>query len=265
MKKSYEGFLKSDLLWTNTEFGLEQFVLKNDKLDYKRLCPVPKNLRLGHQVEHIYLQLLKASNKYKVLAHSIQLIEYKRTLGELDFIIKSLVTDEIIHVELAYKFYLIDYTIDDVVEGLVGPNRGDAFTYKLDKTKNKQLPLLYSGAAKARLDIDVYKVKQKVAFYGEIFTPYQMDNQNMGILNSKSIKGCYIPLNLFITEDFSLFKFHFPTKSEWIHIPYSNVKWMDYESAIQIIKERHAINRSPMIWVYKGMGLIEKMFVTNWG
>ena len=116
MKKSYEGFLKSDLLWTNTEFGLEQFVLENDKLDYKRLCPVPKNLRLGHQVEHIYLQLLKASNKYKVLAHSIQLIEYKRTLGELDFIIKSLVTDEIIHVELAYKFYLIDYTIDDVVE-----------------------------------------------------------------------------------------------------------------------------------------------------
>ena len=168
MKKSYEGFLKSDLLWTNTEFGLEQFVLENDKLDYKRLCSVPKKLRLGHQVEHIYLQLLKASNKYKVLAHSIQLIEYKRTLGELDFIIKSLVTDEIIHVELAYKFYLIDYTIDDVVEGLVGPNRGDAFTYKLDKTKNKQLPLLYSGAAKARLDIDVYKVKQKVAFYGEI-------------------------------------------------------------------------------------------------
>ena len=264
MSKSYEGFLQSNLLWKDTEFGLEQFVIEYGKLDFSRLWPVPKKLRLGHQVEHIYLQLLKASNKYKVLAHSIQLIEYKRTLGELDFIIKSLETDEIIHIELAYKFYLLDPSMDGIVEGLVGPNRGDAFTYKLDKTKHKQMPLLYSDAAKDRLKINVDKVKQKVAFYGEIFTPYGMESQDLASLESNCIKGYYMSLDKFLKEDFSLFKFHFPTKSEWIHIPYIDVKWMNYESAVEMIKERHAIYRSPMLWVDRGDGSIDKLFVTHW-
>ena len=264
MSKSYEGFLQSNLLWTDTEFGLEQFVIEFGKLDFSRLWPVPKKLRLGHQVEHIYHQLLKASNKYKVLAHSIQLVEYKQTLGELDFIIKVLETDEIIHIELAYKFYLLDPSMDGPVDGLVGPNRGDAFTYKLDKTKNKQMPLLYSDAAKERLNIDVDKVIQKVAFYGEIFTPYDMESEDLGVLDYKCIKGYYMPLHRFSSDDFSLFKFHFPTKSEWIHIPSVNVKWMNYDSAMILIKERHAIGRSPMLWINKNNGEILKMFVTHW-
>ncbi len=265
MSKSYEGFLQSNLLWSDTEFGLEQFVIEYGKLDFTRLWPVPDKLRLGHQVEHIYLQLLKASNKYKVLARSIQLIEHKRTLGELDYIIKLLDTDEIIHVELTYKFYLLDPEMDGIVEGLVGPNRGDAFTYKLDKTKNKQMPLLYTDAARKRLKINVDEVTQKVAFYGEIFTPYEMEIQDLGVLNSDCIKGYYMSLNRFVEEDFTAFKFHFPTKSHWIHIPHINVKWMNFESAIELIKERHAIYRSPMVWIDKGNGVIEKLFVTHWG
>lgn len=264
MSKSYEGFLQSNLLWSNTEFGLEQFVIEYGKLDFSRLWPVPDKLRLGHQVEHIYLQLLKASNKYKVFARSIQLIEHKRTLGELDYIIKLLDSDEIIHVELTFKFYLLDPNMDGVVQGLVGPNRGDAFSYKLDKTKNKQFPLLYTDAAKKRLKIDVDQITQKVAFYGEIFTPYKLAIHDLGVLNIDCIKGVYLPLDQFRKEEFESYTFHFPTKSQWIHIPHINVKWMDFKSAVELIKERHAIYRSPMIWLRKSESEFMKMFVTYW-
>ena len=265
MEKSLEGFLTSRLLWADTQFGLDQFVIKYGVLDYSRLRPIPKRLRLGHQVEHIFLELLKVSNHYKVIAHSVQLIERKQTLGELDFIIKSLDTDEIIHIELAYKFYLLDPSMDGPIEGLVGPNRGDAFTYKLNKTKNKQMPLLYSDAARDRLKIDVDKVIQKVAFYGQIYLPYGVQDEELGILNSNCVMGYYMTLDRFANEDFKSFKFHFPTKSQWIHIPYHNVKWMKYEFAIQMIKERHSIYRSPMLWVMKDTHEIFKMFVTFWG
>jgi len=265
MDKSFEGFLQSNLLWSENEFGLDQFLLRYGALDYSRIRPIPKKLRLGHQVEHIFLELLKVSNFYKVIAHSIQLIVYKQTLGELDFIVKELDTDQLVHIELAYKFYLLDPTMDGPIEGLVGPNRGDAFTYKLDKTLNKQLPLLYSDAARDRLKIDVDNVIQKVAFYGQIFIPFDMATPDLGVLNSNCIKGYYMNLERFVNCDFESFKFHFPTKSDWIHIPYQNVKWMNFEAAILLINERHSKYRSPMIWVDKGNGIMDKMFVTHWG
>ena len=111
--------MQSNLLWTDSQFGLKQFVLPFVEVDYDTLSLIPTNLRLGHQVEHIYLELLKASTAYEVIAHSIQLIENKQTLGELDYIIQSNETNEIIHIELAYKFYLLDPSMDGPIEGLV--------------------------------------------------------------------------------------------------------------------------------------------------
>ena len=273
MSKSYEGFLQSNLLWSDSQFGLDQFVIEYGKLDFSRLWPVPPKLRLGHQVEHIYLQLLKASNKYKVLAHSLQLVEYKQTLGELDFIIKSLETEEIIHIELAYKFYLLDPNVEGPIEGLVGPNRSDAFTYKIDKTKNKQMPLLYSDAArkllevvasKKKLKIDVDNIIQKVAFYAQIYIPYDSKEKDLGVLDSQCVAGSHLPLNRFVSENFESDSFHFPNKSEWIHIPHYDVKWMNYESAITLITKRHDIGRSPMLWVRRKNAELFKLFITHW-
>jgi len=264
MDKSYEGFLQSSLLWTDEQFGLEQFVIRFGELDYSRLRPIPNKLRLGHQVEHIFFELLKYSNHYKVLAHSVQLIQYKQTLGELDFIIKDLDSNQIYHIELAYKFYLLDPNMEGPIQGLVGPNRSDAFTYKLHKTIHKQMPLLYSDAARERLKIDVDSVKQMVAFYAQIYVPFDMQCRQIGTLNANSVKGVYMNLEQFMNQGFESLKFHFPSKNEWIHIPYANVKWMNYEAALDYIIERHISNRSPMLWVDMGNGVIDKMFITHW-
>ncbi|MGK0317810.1 MAG: hypothetical protein ACI86M_004056, partial [Saprospiraceae bacterium] len=39
-------------------------------------------------------------SEFVVLAHSIQLIHDKRTLGELDYIIQNVDTKEVLHIEL---------------------------------------------------------------------------------------------------------------------------------------------------------------------
>lgn len=264
MLKSYEGFLESNLLWTAKQFGLHQFILPILDIDIKNFTSIPSNLRLGHQVEHIYLEILKASKSYKVLAHSVQLIDNKQTLGELDYIIKSLKSNEIIHIELAYKFYLLDSNLDSPIEGLVGPNRNDAFTYKLNKTRNKQMPLLYSEASKRILKIDVENIIQKVAFYAQIFIPYENKKLRIGILNADCIVGYWMPMDFFQSYEFVEKQYYFPQKSEWIHLPHNDVKWQSFSDTLDTLKQRHALKRSPMIWIKNTDYQIDKVFVTHW-
>jgi hypothetical protein len=44
------------------------------------------------------------------LYENIQVIEDKKTIGEIDFLLKKN-TKQVIHMELAYKFYLFDPSI----------------------------------------------------------------------------------------------------------------------------------------------------------
>jgi len=78
------------------------------------------------------------------------------------------------------------------------------------------MPLLYSDAARKLLKLDVDQVIQKVAFYGEVFIPFDAEEKNLGVIESSCIKGYYMPLSRFEVEDFRSCKFHFPTKSEWV-------------------------------------------------
>lgn len=260
--KAVEGFLASHLLWEGCQFGLTQFgYLK--KSNTINIAAIPDNLRLGHQIEHIYLELLYDSELYDIIAHSLQLVENKKTLGELDFVIISIQSQKITHIELAYKFYLLDPKMSGPILSLVGPNRSDAFIYKLEKTKTKQMPLLYSEAAKNSLQLDVNNIVQKVAFYGQIFVPYQSESNALGVLNSKCVLGYWLTLDQFI-DDFIDFHFYFPLKSEWIYIPHEDVDWQNSQDAILKIKELHIIKRSPMLWVRKGELNIDKIFVTFW-
>ena len=146
--KRFEAFLNTPPLWTGTAFGLKQFELP--KIDLSSFVPqyIPENLRLGHQVEYIFEQLLTHSGAYEVLLHNLQIQRDKITIGELDFILKPQIKknnyttpSKLIHLELTYKFYLIDPSIPETINQLVGPNRGDAFHSKLQKTKSKQLPI----------------------------------------------------------------------------------------------------------------------------
>jgi hypothetical protein len=124
--------------------GLHAFNLSELSLATDLEFQLPTNIRLGHLAERIVSELIKSSSNYKVLYENIQVIEDKNTIGEIDFIIEEILTKRVIHIELAYKFYLFDPSISsEPINNWIGPNRNDSLKEKLDKLKNKQFPLLY--------------------------------------------------------------------------------------------------------------------------
>ena len=123
--------------------GLQTFNLSELNLATDPEFQIPSNIRLGHLVEKIVSELIKSSANYKVLYENIQVIEDKKTIGEIDFIIEDIITKQLIHMELAYKFYLFDPNISsEPINNWIGPNRNDSLKEKLEKLKRKQFPLL---------------------------------------------------------------------------------------------------------------------------
>ena len=84
--------------------GLQTFNLSVLNLTTDLEFQLPTNIRLGHLAEKIVSVLIKSSTNYKVLYENIQILEDKKTIGEIDFIIEEIHTKQLIHMELAYKF-----------------------------------------------------------------------------------------------------------------------------------------------------------------
>jgi len=107
--------------------GLHAFNLSELSLATDLEFQLPTNIRLGHLAERIVSELIKSSSNYKVLYENIQVIEDKNTIGEIDFIIEEIITKRVIHMELAYKFYLFDPSISsEPINNWIGPNRNDS-------------------------------------------------------------------------------------------------------------------------------------------
>ena len=97
-----------------------------------------KSTRLGLRFEHlIWFWLLDEKyHHYRLLGHSIQIIEGRITRGELDFLILNTQTQQIEHWEVALKFYLgeADLGLND----WFGLNRSDTLARKLHHFSHQQ-------------------------------------------------------------------------------------------------------------------------------
>jgi len=269
MDKAYHGFLNSQLIWNGSAFGMTQFKLPISSIDFSDLPLVPRDRRLGHQAEFVYLQLLNACSEFEVIAHSIQLIDGKRTLGELDFIIQNVETKVVLHIELTYKFYILDKSVSEPIHQIVGPNRKDAFAYKLNKTRDKQMPLLYSKPGKVvlkELGLDISNINQMVAFYAHIFVPYDDRSFDIGNLNKNCLAGYWVTRSQVQLEEFKSYSYYRPTKSEWLHIPHYEVEWKSYKGIMDVVTASLDEKRSVMLWkldesVSKLPSSLERFFI----
>ncbi len=266
--KQYTGFINTPPLWLGTQYNLTQFILPSINLSNFTPEPIPTNLRLGHQVEYIFKQLLNHSERYEVIAHNIQIKRDKITLGELDFIVEDRFRESVkIHIELTYKFYIIVPTKDEPIKQLVGPNQKDHFYLKIIKTREQQLPLAHTKEGRdalAAYNIDITKLEQRTLFMGQIFTPYSQPINLPREINKRAIAGYWIAYIDFCTATFKPHKYYVTTKPEWLHQPHKAVKWLDHTDVVAIIKNKHLSKRAPLLWVYKENGSFEKVFVVWW-
>ncbi len=261
------AFIQTPPLWLERQFGLEQFVFPEIVCDAISDLKIPENLRLGHKMEHIFKNCLEGQVHFKLIAHNVAVKRDKRTIGEIDFLLKDGRDGSVLHLELTYKFYLIDPEFDDPIHQLIGPNRTDTFYSKLQKIKNVQFRMPFVEEGKEQLEllnVDSCNIKQSVCFKAQLFAPYLSPEVMIEPFNSQCISGYWVSMKAFIDLDLEANEFYIPPKDEWPLSPYDIDCWMSYYELLPKLDSFMLKKRSPMIWIKKDMTVFERFFVVWW-
>lgn len=265
--RSLMGFLETPPLWVHTQFGIKQFIVPSININRLQPNEIPENLRLGHKVEYYFQDCINAQENYKLLYQNITIKKENRTLGEIDFLLKEVRSQRIIHVELTYKFYLIHTSFSEPIHQLVGPNKRDMFFTKMEKIRNEQFKILHSkeGLEVLRsLDIESAEISQEACFKAQLFFPYGEPHITIRPLNKACITGFWIRFDEFNTTEFQAFQYYMPHKDEWLLSPYNKNVWIPHYEVLLEVNIRMIKQRSPMVWMKKSDTSFEKFFVVWW-
>lgn len=231
-----------------------------EELDF----PLPTNIRLGHLAEKIVSGCIKASIHYKVLYEQVQILENQKTIGEIDFILENQKDNQLLHVELAYKFYLYDPSIStESLQNWIGPNRNDSLIEKLDKLKSKQFPLLYHSCTAAALNtIDIARVAQVLCLVVSLFVPYGFKTK-LAPAYEKAIKGYYLNFETFKDLDAPEKGYYIPSKKEWGMDACEQENWSSYQEVANQIQSSLHEKQSVLCWQKNGQTYLS-FFIVWW-
>lgn len=261
-QEQFIGVVNTPNLWLTNLLGIEQLQLVHENvIAFSTQKEIP--FRLGKRVEVFISEYLKSLNNISLIAENIQIFKGKLTIGEIDFIIKHL--NEIIHLELSYKFYLLNPKLNDnQIDCWVGPNNKDSLRLKLDRILTKQFPIINHAQTKEYLNsLNINeKLTQKVLFKGQLFIPLNFNLNKLKYLNKEAVYGYYY--NHKELDLLSKSKLYITNKSEWLITPNTNVSWLSYDSFKNKIEEILSENISPMIWIKNSKGILSKAFVVWW-
>ena len=99
-----------------------------------------ERLPMGKYFEQLLFYILERDERFEVLVKNHQVMRGIETIGEIDLILKDVVTGEIEHWEMALKYYL-QTTASSDHSFMVGPNVKDDLSKKMKKLTDHQLPL----------------------------------------------------------------------------------------------------------------------------
>jgi len=271
MHNQFRGFCNTPSLFKQSFYGLELFELEDidiDNFDINNI-QILQQLPLGKRVEYFFDAIIEKSSNYERVLKNKQIIHNKHTFGELDFIIFDKKRYIYQHVEMQYKFYVYDDSIEEEIHRYIGPNRSDTLYLKLEKLKNKQLPLLFKEETKEYLEsVDLKNIEQKISFKGNIFLPRHLKNKSLPLINNDCICGYYLSFKEFIEESsYNNYELFVPHRFDWLSDPKLNKTWKSYDEVKEEIKFFANIKASPLIWsksIENGKITIERFFVTWW-
>ncbi len=225
----------------------------------------PSEKLLGKQAEFLFEHVLNQSTAYQLLASNVQIHGEEETLGELDYLVQDAKTEEVLHVELACKFYLLDKGLgSDLIQQWIGPNRKDRLIDKLEKLKSKQFPMLFAPETKAVLDslaIAATHVEQQLCLKAFLFLPKGVKRNALPENFRKCVVGTYITPSEFTEHPTA--QYAFPQKKEWLLPPAQLSNWYTYEDALVYLKKCMHERRSPLVYK-KTESALEKFFVVWW-
>lgn len=273
LTRQLQGFLRTPPLWRNQDvFGLQQFELPGysfpEAMDLQKALPdLETNYVLGKRMERFFEFLLKNSRTIKVLKSNIQIRQDKITLGEIDFLAKDISLDQKHHIELVYKFYVYDPSYENELERWIGPNRNDSLLQKIEKLKQRQLPILFKPEAKealSLLDLKAEELAQSVCFKASLFIPKAFEYTHSLLLNQKCISGFWLHFEEFTSEEYGRYTYYMPDKQDWPVQPEFSEKWFSFADIKKEILFQHQKKRAPLVWIKKNSREFERIFIVWW-
>jgi len=121
----------------STKYFLE---LDKNNSEIENFVKRKKNKRLGFYAEALLSYFFQTFREIELLLQNFQIIDRKRTIGEIDFII--LYNQKVIHLECAVKYYMLkDVSQKNNPSQWVGPRLKDNLELKLNKIIQHQIPL----------------------------------------------------------------------------------------------------------------------------
>jgi hypothetical protein len=284
MRSNYErfkAFYQTSSFWQGSLAGITQFSLAQFNFDHLRdsgmnleLPRIPMGTVLGKRAEYFFKFCVEQSSNYDLITSNLQIFQGQRTIGELDYVMRRQSSQQVYHVELVYKFYIIEdghayhskylsVNQNKELQQFVGPNRRDYFIKKLDHLKNHQLPLLYRQEtieALSQFNVDVQKVKQLVCFLAHVFVSRDRWRDDYQYLNKSCIVGYYMEEHAFAKAETSNIYF-LPEKYAWKMQPEPLQEGYIYAEIVKRVSESLQRGFAPLLWMQLESGAFERFFV----
>ena len=258
------GYSKTPLLWKSDNVNQ----LKQFEIDFKEINNISldsiDSIRLGKLVEQFVFIQLQQNKSISIIAQNLQIIVDKITIGEIDCLIQYL--NKYIHLEIVYKFYLYDEHINTgELDHWIGPNRKDSLVFKLNKLKNKQLPLLNHFKTKEllhKIDLNPELISSMVFFKAQLFVPKILIENTFKLINNNCIIGYYIGMSEY--KSLNNCEFYMPNKLDWLTDPHQKVNWMSQINFTPYVEAEINQSRSPLCWMKDEKNNLQKIFIVFW-
>lgn len=227
--------------------------------------PVKPGLVFGKRMEWFFKQELLASTRYELLVDNLQIIDKGITIGELDFVVLDKDRNCLVHLEMAYKFYLYDPQLPSELPRWIGPNRRDRLVNKMEKLLHRQFPLIYRPETKDALkafSLPDLPMTQALCLKAQLFVPIDEQERIPPVVNPQAISGFWIPLSRF--GEFAGNQFYLPEKHNWTIDPSVWEEWHSFEKTLHELQLLANNKRSPLCWMRNAKGEFSRFFVVWW-
>lgn len=268
----FKGFLLTpEILPRNDNSYLKSFEFPEIEItdalleDLKKLDH-PRISILGKRMESFFEIAIKYCNRYDLIASNIQIIEDKRTIGELDFLVYDKERSKFLHIELVYKLYVYDPTLSPEVDKWIGPNRRDSFSEKTDKLRTRQFPLLYRPETLTYLhdlNLNPEDIEQQLCFKAQLFLPENLDAHQSNLISSNCFVGKWFSFHDFQNAGWENNLFFSPQKKDWSSHPKSNSRWYGYDEILNKIQLLFEKKKAPLVWM-KTEDSFHRFFIVWW-
>lgn len=267
----FKGFLNTKDIFSSQTGAIKQFEFPEISITDALLQDLneldhPRNSVLGKRMESFFEIAIKHSSRYELISSNLQIIEEKRTIGELDFLVFDKESSKPLHIELVYKLYVYDSKLSPEINKWIGPNRRDSFPEKLDKLNSRQFPLLYKAEAQNYLqefNLNLNEIEQQLCFKAQLFLPDNFNLRQTPLINLNCITGKWFSFLDFKNSGWENNLFYSPQKKDWSCDPGSNSDWYGYDELLNNIEQLFERKKAPLVWM-KTRDSFHSFFIVWW-